>query len=331
LAIVMFDVVLMKYDFEFKSYAYVVNLGVIRYKDLTRLFNEIPSEFLNIDFVSKRRKDSLVLSNPKTADKLRIPIETPRLSFLSASTESAARELLEKAVSILRDLYDVILKPAMKLLGTMVRAKIEVDKRTPLDLAEISARFRSLGYKVVYSDEDRGYELCLYLDKAVAKLTLYGKILLFGFASRARMHYVVTLLKSICSLSKQGQKVLNYLEEYQRVHPEIEFSILKKQIPLKDIAPSQCIVHKLDVSVYKDLISRGANPEVCALETRLDKKPYALIDGHHRAKACQESDKEYVDAFVICPSRPITSKITEEPRLDGIVTIADLKFTDETM
>lgn len=321
----------MKYNFEFVSYTYVVDLGAILYKDLTRLIHEIPSDFLNIDLISKRSRDSLVLSNPKDTAKLRIPIEASGLSFLSASTNSAAKKLLEKVVSVLRDLYNIVLNPVMKLLGPMVKAKIEVDRRTPLDLPDISKRFRSLGYRVVYSDEDRGYELCLYLGKAIARLTHYGKILLFGFFTPMRMHRVITLLKSICSLSSQGQKALNYLEEYRKARPEIEFKIMKKPIPLKDVAPSQRIVHKLDVSVYKELISRGADPEVCALETCLNEKPYALIDGHHRAKACQESNREYVEAFVICPSKPIASRITEEPRLDGITTIADLKFTDENL
>lgn len=321
----------MKYGFEIKSNAYVVRIGAILYKDLTRLLNEISDDFLRIDFVSKRNKDSLVLSNPTDKARIKIPIGTPRLSFLFASTASAAEKFLKKVVLVLRDLYNIAMNPLMKPLGPMAKARVEVDKETPLDLAEISKRIRSLGYKVVYSDEDRGYELCLYAGKAVAKLTLYGKILLFGFINPMQMHRAVTLLKSICSLSSQGQKALHYLEEYRKVFPEIEFSIVKKSILLKDVAPSQCIVHKLDVSVYKEFISRGTNPEVCALETRLNEKPYALIDGHHRAKACQESDREYVDAFVICPSKPIASKLPEGARLEGIMTIADLKFTDETL
>jgi len=327
----MCEVIFVKCDLEINSYAYVVDLGAILYKDLTRLIHEIAYDSLKIDFISKGSKASIVLSNLNNTAKVKIPIETSRLSFLSASTESAAKKLVEKVVSLLHDLYSVAMNPIMKLLGLMVKAKIEINRKTPLDLADITKRFRSFGYRVVYSDEDRGYELCLYFGKAVAKLTLYGKILLFGFTSRMQMQRVVTLLKSVCSLSSQGQKVLNYLEEYRKAREDIGFSLVKKQIPLKDIAPSQCMVHKLDVSVYKELISRGANPEVCALETRLDGKPYALIDGHHRAKACQESDREYVDAFVICPSQPIASKITEEPRLDGIMAIADLKFTDETL
>jgi uncharacterized ParB-like nuclease family protein len=322
----------MKYGIQIGSNTYTVRFEVeVLHKDLTRVFNEISNEFLRIDFVSKGNRDSLLLSSPRSDAKIRIPIGRHQPSFLSASTASAAEKLLKKVVSILRDLYNVVMNPIMKFLGSMAKAKIEVHKNTTLDLEDISKRIRSLGYKVVYSGEDRGYELSLYLGKAVAKLTHYGKILLFGFINPMQMHRAVTLLKSVCSMSSQGQKVLHYLEEYRAARPEIEFSIVKKKILLTDVAPSQCKVHKQDVSVYEELISRGASPEVCALETLLNEKPYALIDGHHRAKACQESGREYVDAFVICPSRPIASRIIEEARLDGIMTIADLKFTDDTL